>query len=117
MAHATEALQRAASGEADQARGTVRITASEIVGSEILPHILTKFRERYPGVVVEVMLSNRSEDLLHREADIAVRMVRPTQTALVARKVGVVGSACMPIVPTWSGTVCRSRSIRSAGTR
>ena len=42
------------------------------------------------GFVIELLLSNRSEDLLRREADIAVRMVRPTQAALVARKIGVV---------------------------
>ncbi len=91
MASAAEALKRAASGEADEARGAVRITASEIVGSELLPAILTVFRGRYPRVAVELMLSNRTEDLLHREADIAVRMLRPTQAALVARKVGEVG--------------------------
>ncbi len=36
------------------------------------------------------MLSNRVQDLLHREADVAVRMVRPTQNALVARRVGTI---------------------------
>lgn len=90
MASAAEALRRAASGEAGEARGTVRITASEIVGSELLPGMLTTFRERHPEIDVEVVLSNRTEDLLQREADIAVRMVRPTQGALLARKVGVV---------------------------
>src|SRR5262249_34673307 len=48
MAASAEALQRAASGEADTARGTVRVTASEIVGVEILPPILTAFREQHP---------------------------------------------------------------------
>jgi DNA-binding transcriptional LysR family regulator len=37
---------------------------------------------------VELMLSNRIDDLLHREADIAVRMVPPTQAALVAKRIG-----------------------------
>ncbi len=90
MASAAEALQRAASGEAEEDRGTVRITASEIIGTEVLPPILAAFREAHPRIVIELMLSNRTEDLLQREADIAVRMIRPTQAALVARKVGVV---------------------------
>ena len=90
MASAAEALQRAASGEAADDRGTVRITASEMVGTEVLPACLAAFRETHPRVVVELAISNRSEDLLRRDSDIAVRMVRPTQTALVARKVGVV---------------------------
>lgn len=91
MASAAEALQRAASGEAEEDRGTVRITASEIVGTEVLPPMLAAFREAHPRVAVELMLSNRTEDLLRREADIAVRMVRPTQAALVARRLGSVG--------------------------
>jgi DNA-binding transcriptional LysR family regulator len=88
MAASAEALQRAASGEADTARGTVRVTASEIVGVEILPPMLAAFREKHPEIAIELSLSNQSQDLLRREADIAVRMIKPTQKALVARKIG-----------------------------
>ena len=90
MASAADALQRAASGQADEDRGTVRITASEMVGTEVLPPALATFRQVHPRVVIELVLSNRSEDLLRREADIAVRMVRPTQGALLARKIGII---------------------------
>lgn len=90
MASAAEALERAASGETDEDRGVVRVTASEIIGSEVLPPCLAAFREAHPHIVVELVLSNRSQDLLRRDADIAVRMVRPTQAALVARNIGVV---------------------------
>jgi DNA-binding transcriptional LysR family regulator len=89
MASAAEALLRTASGEADQPRGVVRVTASHIVGAEILPPILTRFHEAHPEVIIELDLSDRQEDLLRREADIAVRMARPTQGALTARRVGV----------------------------
>jgi DNA-binding transcriptional LysR family regulator len=89
MESAAEALIRAASGEAGTARGTIRLTASDIVGAEILPSILTIFRERHPGIVLELALTNRTEDLLRHEADIAVRMTRPTQSALVARRIGL----------------------------
>jgi DNA-binding transcriptional LysR family regulator len=81
------ALVRAALGRAST-RGTVRITASEVIGGEVLPPILAKLHEAYPDLVIELVLSNKTEDLLRREADIAVRMVRPTQQALVARHVG-----------------------------
>ena len=90
MANAADALQRAASGEAEDDRGAVRVTASEMIGGEVLPSVLTAFREAHPRVVVELVLSNRAEDLLRREADIAVRMVRPSQSALFARKVGLI---------------------------
>ena len=90
MASAADALQRAASGGAEDEHGTVRVTASEMIGSEILPAALAAFREAHPRIVIELLLSNRSEDLLRREADLAVRMVRPSQAALFARKVGVI---------------------------
>jgi DNA-binding transcriptional LysR family regulator len=90
MAAAAEALVRTASGEADALRGTVRITASEIMGAEVLPPILTEFRESHPEVSIELVLSNEQEDVLRREADIAVRMARPTQGALFGRRIGTV---------------------------
>jgi DNA-binding transcriptional LysR family regulator len=90
MASAAEALIRTASGETDAVRGVIRLTASEIVGAEVLPSILTEFHELYPQIVIEMVLSNRQEDLLRRDCDIAVRMVRPTQDALLARRIGSV---------------------------
>ena len=91
MASAAEALVRAASGEAQEERGTVRLTASEIIGAEVLPPMLARFRAEHPRIVLELALTNRTEDLLRREADIAVRMARPLQQALVARRIGPVG--------------------------
>jgi DNA-binding transcriptional LysR family regulator len=88
MATASAALRRAASGETTTDRGTVRVTASEIIGCEVLPAILAGFRHQYPEIAIELALSNRNEDLLRRDADIAVRMVRPTQKALIARRIG-----------------------------
>jgi DNA-binding transcriptional LysR family regulator len=90
MADAAEAFIRAASGEAERAEGVVRVTASLFVGAEVLPSILTEFRARNPQIAIELALSDRNEDLLRRHADIAVRMVRPRQSALIARKIGVV---------------------------
>lgn len=89
MAVAADALARAASGEDTEERGAVRVTASEMIGLEVLPAALTAFREKHPRIAVELVLSNRSQDLLRREADVAVRMVKPTQAALISRKLGV----------------------------
>lgn len=88
MAAAAEALLREASGELEGPSGTVRITASEVVGAEVLPPILTALRRDHPRVELELVLTNVTEDLVRREADIAVRMVQPTQTALVTRRLG-----------------------------
>lgn len=88
MSAASAALRRTASGGSHEVRGVVRVTCSEVVGAEVLPPILAAFRQRHPGIVIELSLSNQSEDLLRKDADIAVRMVRPVQGALVARHIG-----------------------------
>ncbi len=90
MESAAEAMERGVSNAAGAIKGPVRIAASEIMGAEVLPQILKDFVDHHPEATVELVLSNRSEDLLRRDADIAVRMVRPTQTALLARKLGSV---------------------------
>ncbi|GIL41010.1 LysR family transcriptional regulator [Roseiterribacter gracilis] len=84
------ALLRVASGSQDEVRGTVRLTASEVISIEVLPPILAELRHAHPGLVIELVVSNRNEDLLRRDADIAVRMVQPTQRALVAKRIGAI---------------------------
>ena len=86
----TAALLRVAASQGDGVRGVVRVSASEIVGVEVLPPILVELRRRHPALTIELVLSNALVDLLRSDADIAVRMVRPTQEALVARHVGAV---------------------------
>jgi DNA-binding transcriptional LysR family regulator len=90
MAMAADAFVRAGSAGAREIAGTVRISASEVIAVEVLPPILASLRRIHPALVIELSPSNRNEDLLRREADIAVRMVRPTQNALVARRIGAV---------------------------
>ncbi|AYR23481.1 LysR family transcriptional regulator [Herbaspirillum rubrisubalbicans] len=84
------AAQRTAADHSKEISGTVRLTASEVMGMEVLPPILKSLRQRYPELRVELVLSNDVQDLLHRQADIAVRMVRPHQERLIARRIGTV---------------------------
>lgn len=88
MAGALAALVRTASGEEKEETGSVRLAASEIMGVEILPGILMKFHQHHPKISIELVISNKIENILQRDADIAVRMVRPTQAALIAKKIG-----------------------------
>ena len=82
------ALERAAASQGTGVRGTVRITASDVIGVEVLPPIITRLRDQHPDLPVELVLTDRVQDLLRREADIAVRMLRPRQELLVARRIG-----------------------------
>jgi DNA-binding transcriptional LysR family regulator len=88
MSHAVAALERAAASQGSGVRGVVRVTASEVIGVEVLPRIIAQLREQNPDLQIELVLSNRMQDLLQREADIAVRMTRPSQESLIARRIG-----------------------------
>jgi len=89
MEIAAAAFARGATQGTDIA-GLVRVSASEVIAVEVLPPILADLRRRHPRLVVALSPNNRNEDLLRREADVAVRMVRPEQGALVARRIGEV---------------------------
>ena len=89
MAAAAAALARSASSAAAVDRGVIRVTASEIMGAEALPAMFAGFRARNPGIAIELAVTNRNQDLARGDADIAVRMIRPTQSGLVARRIGM----------------------------
>lgn len=90
MASLSKSMVRAISAAPEEQAGTVRITASETIGVEVLPRILAQLQAAHPLIAIELALSNRNEDLIHGAADIAVRMVRPQQSSLVAKRLGTV---------------------------
>ncbi|MDP2738925.1 MAG: LysR family transcriptional regulator [Pseudorhodobacter sp.] len=87
MRAAAARLALAAAARSESLTGTVRLTASRIVSHHILPPILARLRASEPGIAIELVASDASENLLFREADIALRMYRPTQGDLLARHV------------------------------
>ena len=88
MGAAAEALNLKAQGRSQQLSGTVRVTASVIVGNLMLPPILEALRQAEPNIQIEIVTSDTNQNLLRRDADIAIRMAEPTQNALIARKLG-----------------------------
>ena len=84
-----------AEGTTGALEGTVRITASTIVSHYLLPALLRPIRDEFPAVAIELVPSDTTENLLLRESDIALRMFRPTQLELIAKKLGE-----LPIVAT-----------------
>ena len=88
MRAAAAALTLTAAGRATGIDGTVRITASRVVSHTILPPILAALRAEEPGIQIDLVPSDTTENLLFGEADIALRMYRPTQLDLVARHLG-----------------------------
>jgi DNA-binding transcriptional LysR family regulator len=85
MLAAAQACAQAAAAPAEQLAGTVRLTASEVVSAHVLPPMLVRLAQAHPEIQVELVASDALGNLLEREADIAVRMVQPTQGAVITR--------------------------------
>ena len=77
-----------AAGREERMSGTVRITASEVMATLVMPELLARFALEEPAIEIELVSSNQVDNLLRRDADIAIRMVNPSQEELVARKAG-----------------------------
>ncbi len=83
MRDAAAKLALAVAGRDTRLRGPVRITASRIVSHYLLPPMLAQLRHAEPGIEIELSPTDSSDNLLFREADIALRMYRPTQPDLI----------------------------------
>lgn len=83
MRDAAAKLSLVASGRGETLVGAVRITASRIVAHHILPPILAALRTAEPGIEIDLVPTDSTENLLFREADIALRMYRPTQLDMI----------------------------------
>lgn len=88
MGTAANALCLSASGQSSTIEGTVRITASDTLSLHLLGPTLHRLRKLAPGLTIDVIAANDIRDLMRREADIAIRHVRPEQPDLVARLIG-----------------------------
>lgn len=86
MNDASDLFERQVSGLSTKLEGDVRISVNEIVGIYLLPPAIAAFREINPGVHIEIVISNKVTNLSKRDADIALRMFRPTQPELVAKR-------------------------------
>lgn len=86
MGVAAERLALTAALQSQGVDGLVRITASDIYAAYVLPPMLERLKREAPGIVLDVMASNTINDLIRREADIAIRHVRPDQEGLIARR-------------------------------
>ena len=85
MGAAADALRLAATGRSEALGGVVSVSASDAVAAYLLPPLMQQLRQQEPGIAIELISSNALSDLLRREADIAVRHVKPEQPELIAR--------------------------------
>ncbi|MDE4132609.1 LysR family transcriptional regulator [Phaeobacter sp. QD34_3] len=85
MGFAADRIALAAIGQSQSITGTVRITASDLYSAHVMPQVLRRLSEMAPELTVEIIAANDIRDLMRREADIAIRHVRPQQPELITR--------------------------------
>ena len=88
MGEAATLISMAAEGRSLEVSGEVTITATDLLSAGMLPAILAPLRQSSPGIRLRIVSSNDIQNLLQREADIAIRHVRPNQPELIARHIG-----------------------------
>jgi DNA-binding transcriptional LysR family regulator len=87
MRDAAEQVSVTASHRSDLIEGPIAITASDVFSAYLMPSILTELRRIAPKLQIKVVAADGLQNLLRREADIAIRHVRPTEPELIARLV------------------------------
>ena len=81
------AESRIGSGQASPS-GVVRVTAAHAFSRLYIVPKLPLFRERYPKVVVEMLVSERTSNLVEEGIDLAIRNGTLSDSSLIARKIG-----------------------------
>ena len=110
MAEAATRASLVAAGRADGIGGRVTISASDAMAAYVLPEILADLTERVPEIEIGIEVTNQLSDLLRREADIAIRHVRPEEPELVARRVHS-GQATLYAAPAFLRRYGRPESV------
>lgn len=88
METAANELMMTLKQSASQYQGTVRISCSRDVAAYCMPKLLPELKTAQPHIQIEIIASDEQSNLLRREADIALRLTRPTQAALITKKLG-----------------------------
>lgn len=82
-------------GKSAMLNGTVRVSASHIFASRVLPAIARDLIRRHPGLQIDIVASDDVPSLLHRATDIALRFTQPSDLNVVARTIGQVPIAAL----------------------
>lgn len=84
-------IERMVAGHDAQYSSRIRVTTTEVLATQVIVPEVAALRERYPQLQVEILTGIRLLDIARREAEIAVRPVRPTAPNLICRRLGEFG--------------------------
>lgn len=88
MGDAATLISMVAESTSQEVTGDVAVTATDLLSAVVLPGMLAPLRSMAPGIRIRIVASSDLQNLMQREADIAIRHVRPEQPDLIARHVG-----------------------------
>ena len=100
MAAAADAMALAAAGKSVEMASRISISATDAVSAYLLPGMVERTRWEAPGVTIVIVLSNSISDLRRREADIAIRHIRPTEPELIGQLLCEMSADCYA-AETW----------------
>jgi DNA-binding transcriptional LysR family regulator len=83
-------VERDVAGEDQKLEGVVRLTATEMLTTRFIAPQLRRFRERFPEIQLELQCTHLDVNLARREADIALRLARPTQEDLIIKRLSFI---------------------------
>ena len=107
------AFSRAARGMTAM-QGTVRLSAPPVVTSSFLMPLLVAQREKWSGIVLDLVGEVRAANLHRRDADLAIRLRRPEDPGLVVRRLGTMGYALYG-TPRWLNVSPKERTYLGYG--
>ncbi|MEM6701683.1 MAG: LysR family transcriptional regulator [Acidobacteriota bacterium] len=91
MASAARLFEGVGAGFAQHVEGTVRIASAQVFAIEVLPALLADLLDQHPRLEIEVVVNDSEENLLRREADVAIRHFRSRQQDIITSKVSHLG--------------------------
>jgi DNA-binding transcriptional LysR family regulator len=88
-----DTLERKLAGRDLRLSGIVRVTTTDTLMGSILPEILAEFHDAYPGIAIEVAVSNLMFNMSKRDADVAIRPANDPPEMLVGRRIAKIAFA------------------------
>jgi DNA-binding transcriptional LysR family regulator len=110
MEEAAQALDRARVAAVEEVSGTLRLSVTEAIATGLVVPRLGELQGRFPSLRVELVGGNEAVNLSRREADLALRLFRPEEPALTARRAGTLAFA-----PYVSAAYVRARGAPTPG--
>ncbi len=88
-----DGVQRRLVGQDRRLAGVIRVTMVDVIATHLLMPNLTEFRELYPNIELEVVITYEALDLTRREADVAIRFVKNPPDHLIGHRLATVANA------------------------